>query len=312
MSYSHSDVAHEFAHKTGKKQTGSNVFYERDGDFWTIYSYGTHFAIATLLPGDTYGMTALFTQQDYSNSTSKHKSVVRTAISQYSVIEVPENTDRYYRYSDGSYELHVSDSRARKDLEIFRKRAIELVGKQERARKRDYSRQLSNLVANVQKYVDTFNCKPYLTGKLRKAIYNDLSNNEILELYFSKDHLEELAEKRKQEQKRKRRERRRQIQAFHNHERDSVHASTRTYLRLSITGGAIETSKQVTIKNLDKAKALFELAQKAKELRESIDYKGSIANFSVDRITENGTIKAGCHTVPFTESERIAEQKGWI
>lgn len=54
------------------RNTNSSVFFENK----TIYSWGKHFAIATILENNT----ALFTLRDYSVSTAKHKSIVLGAL----------------------------------------------------------------------------------------------------------------------------------------------------------------------------------------------------------------------------------------
>lgn len=311
MSYSHSDVAHEFANKTGNKTTGSNVFYEQHGQFWTIYSYGHHFAIATLLPGKQHGFTALFTEQDYSNSTAKHKSIVRSAISHFEVINVPGNTDEYYnRYGDKP-ELSITEDQARKDIAYFEDQIFELIGKQERAHKRDYSNQIVNAVQNVQKYTELFNCKIYLSGKLRTAVYDNLERAGILSLFFDEDFQQQQAERRKKQEQRERRKLEQKIKDFKNHERDSIYGAGLTYLRLSKDQSTIETSKSISIDDFDKARRLWDKIKEAKETGRQIVVNMEIAGWDVEFINPEGILKANCHMIPFQESETIANKLNW-
>lgn len=57
----------------------------------TIYSYGEHFPIATRCDGVTF-----FNGDSYSNTTAKHKALVRSAISKDNVVEcmyVPQGVE---------------------------------------------------------------------------------------------------------------------------------------------------------------------------------------------------------------------------
>ena len=78
------EVAHMWANQTQEeaRNPGGN-FYFRGA---TIYSYGSHFPIATLLNDGN----VLFTTRKYSNTTAKHVSMARGACSHKSVIYVNE------------------------------------------------------------------------------------------------------------------------------------------------------------------------------------------------------------------------------
>ena len=79
---SHEDVAEAFVN--GRKATGSRMFCEKNyKDEWVVYSYGTHFPIAV-----DKGSYYLFNSEGYSNSTAKHKSIVRRKLTGL-VLELP-------------------------------------------------------------------------------------------------------------------------------------------------------------------------------------------------------------------------------
>jgi len=71
---SNNEVAHIWASQSQYEGRANNVFFEGG----TIYSYGRHFPVARFAP--EYGNIVLFTNQGYSNSTGKHKSLIRAAI----------------------------------------------------------------------------------------------------------------------------------------------------------------------------------------------------------------------------------------
>ena len=71
---SHSECAHIWASQSQYEGRASRVFFESG----VIYSYGRHFPVARFAP--EFGDIVLFTDRGYSNSTSKHKSIIRAAI----------------------------------------------------------------------------------------------------------------------------------------------------------------------------------------------------------------------------------------
>ena len=77
----HNECAHIWASQSQYEGRAGNIFFEGD----TVYSYGRHFPVARFAP--EFGDIVLFTDRGYSNSTAKHKSIIRAAIpSAYAVI----------------------------------------------------------------------------------------------------------------------------------------------------------------------------------------------------------------------------------
>lgn len=74
-----SAIAHAWANKTQESARNSTNNFYFDGD--TIYSYGSHFAIAKHMIGTEGVHGVLFTNRSYSNTTSKHVIVTRQACS---------------------------------------------------------------------------------------------------------------------------------------------------------------------------------------------------------------------------------------
>jgi len=86
------DVAHLFNAQTQETATTPNRNFYFSGK--TIYSYGSHFCIAKFVDYNTL----LFTERGYSNTTSKHISITRSATS---------NRDKIYcAYPDRSHEAN--------------------------------------------------------------------------------------------------------------------------------------------------------------------------------------------------------------
>lgn len=72
------EVCHLWANQSRPAASGSNLFF--DGP--TLYSYGRHFPVASIVPHPVTGRAiALFNRERYSNSTSKHQSYAHSAAS---------------------------------------------------------------------------------------------------------------------------------------------------------------------------------------------------------------------------------------
>src|ERR1700692_1438262 len=73
------EIPHLWAHQTqGEARNGTGSFYFRGA---TIYSYGSHFPIATHVKGSQGQPGILFTSEKNSVTTSQHITAVRRSIS---------------------------------------------------------------------------------------------------------------------------------------------------------------------------------------------------------------------------------------
>lgn len=121
------EVCHFFANKLQESGEAFAIFF-RGG---VLYSYGTHFRIAEHRDGYT-----LITERKYSNTTAKHISKARQAMSHLNVISVPnlDNLSKFY------YD---------RDLEL---RNLLATYERSRINKGFYLNQISHLKENVEKY----------------------------------------------------------------------------------------------------------------------------------------------------------------
>lgn len=106
-----SEVAHTWANQSQDEARTSNRNLYFDGA--TIYSYGSHFPIAKHIEHN--GVSAcLFTLRSYSNSTAKHKSIVRQASSHLNIVWCgnPDNTHE----QNFNYFLNLCEGEASKLL----------------------------------------------------------------------------------------------------------------------------------------------------------------------------------------------------
>ena len=81
----HAEVCHVWAQQKQSEGRASRIFFEGP----RIYSYGRHFEMARFIDANTVFVTT----RGYSVSTSKHLSMVRSAVSHKTVFHVPSFTD---------------------------------------------------------------------------------------------------------------------------------------------------------------------------------------------------------------------------
>lgn len=88
-------IAHLWAHQEQDNARNSGNFYFSGR---TIYSYGSHFAIAEIMEDNEN--IVFFTRHEHSNTTSKHKSVVRRAIPDYKTVITVSNPRHLRKYNE--------------------------------------------------------------------------------------------------------------------------------------------------------------------------------------------------------------------
>ena len=166
------NVAHLFANKVQEEARSQGNFYFNHN---TIYSYGSHFPIAT-----HYNDVLLFTLRTYSNTTQKHIGLVRSAASHLPKIfcAYPDNAARG---------LHVEN------IEWWIKKVKSITKNILNARKPEiYIAQIAQEITNATEYVNFFKIK--LT-KEQKKILTLADTNEYKAALQKEKEAKELFEK---------------------------------------------------------------------------------------------------------------------
>ena len=297
-----STVAHNFAHNSQTGLNGSNLFFEHNSDgSRTIYSYGYHFGIAHIPTPESD--TVYFTLNHYSNTTAKHINHVRRAISHLNIIYCPFNITEYFTYGKPTKKA------IQRSLEWFERSISETASNHINARKYSYLDSIYYYIKMLETFAEAFKCKHLLTGKARKAIYSGYNIEQIEALYFNPYQIEAHKQRKRNEIERQRKKEAKAIKDFKAFECNYLNTNS-TYLRLN--GETIETSKGIKYTNLDEAKVLFNIAQTCKQMNKPFERHLRIMQYTLNKVTENGTIKIGCHTIPYTETETIAKKLNWI
>jgi len=132
--YPISEVPHIWAHqKQGNaRNSGRNVFFDRD----KIYSYGRHFCMGRVLSSTL----VLLNDRSYSNTTSKHQSHVRAAVSHMERVFCP----------------FPEDAEIDRSVRAMLKRCVTPLGKLPTARKPEkYIAEIAYELDKIDKYVAT-------------------------------------------------------------------------------------------------------------------------------------------------------------
>lgn len=117
------EICHDFANSWRTSEKGGNIFFETESNGDRIlYSYGHHFAIARISGG-----VCFFTTSTYSNTTAKHISNARGAVSHYDLVFCPDPASSYQSFRSWESELKAQEKRLARTTEKNReKRAAEL------------------------------------------------------------------------------------------------------------------------------------------------------------------------------------------
>ena len=252
MSKTNYDVAHEFAYGATHGKS-SNIFI--DGD--VIYSYGYHFPIAKRIGG-----TILFTNREYSVTTSQHKAYVRSAVSHLNII-----------YCDNPRGTHTENQ------EAYLKAIESVLPKWGKARKPEiYANQIQWICREAKKYCDFFGIK--MEKELAKFV------NDKVTYAVAYEKMRKIEENKAKEKERLERER---IKKFHNFEVDYVYYIDFCELRVNANNqNRIETTKGVQIP--------FELGKRFYErlLADEVKVGDELLCYRVLKVDDK-EIHIGCH-----------------
>ena len=310
MSKTHDEVAHAWANQTHEAMRGCNVYFEGD----TIFSYGHHFPIARIVTVPTphhsgatpQGQAILFTTEEYSVSTSKHKSIVRRAIPDtFDVYEVPR--------------VDACDSRRHKaNLESYRERITKAYGKAARAQKygKMYLGEAVHLIAKAHGYINAFfeGNVAELRGSIEGLRISDAERQHIID---KAERWEAETEAREAERARKAEERNREaVEEWKAGTRCQMpHEVKKIYLRKNAARegepNTVQTSWNARVP-LDDARLLYRFTLPLRHIGWSSESGESfdVGGFPLNRVNEHGLV-VGCHRIAWDEVDRLAQAEGW-
>lgn len=274
------EVAHLWAHQTQDNARCRNASF----DGFKYYSYST--VIAEIRRNDRGEELVLLCVRNYSSTTTTHKYEVRRAVNHMNLIEV-----NHVRAILSDHDINYRD---------FLDRYESLMDLASRARQRKdmYLRDAASIVADMDSYAKFFSLEWALPTSLENA--TELKANYAAE----QDRLD-----------RERRAKREADQA-ENLALWLAGGDSRSFdaLKLRIKDGEIQTSHGANIP-IDHALKVWPAIHRAHILgRTFVPSQERAIHLGHYRFNsfENDVLIVGCHRIPYTEIERMAQQLGLL
>lgn len=295
--FTNSELSHIWANQTQSHGTGSNMFFEHQ----TIYSYGYHFKLAQFVNNKEGQRCVMINLKSYSNTTSKHQSLVWRAI--------PQNVP-FFKVVSFFNDIEAASTAHKENLTHYINEAERLQGLTKRANKlkMGYLSQLKNEIDLFDKYVLFFGLDNL--EKFNPILGQGLTIKERYELInsfiWSYENSNELkAWKIKQEENKKKAEAKalieakEKIEAFRQFKISSIYANLGHYLlRYNKESDNIETSGGVKM-----PKHIF-LTAYQRLLKNELKQGQHVGDFRFNGIDAD-IVSVGCHKIPMTEIKNI-------
>lgn len=292
--FNNSELTHVWANQTQSHGTGSNMFFEHQ----TIYSYGYHFKLAQFVNNKEGQRCVLINLKSYSNTTSKHQSLVWRAI--------PQNVP-FLKVVSFFNDIDAASTAHKENLNHYMNEAERLQGLAIRANKlkMGYISQLKNELGNFNQYCTFFDLDNL--NKFSSELNNlDDKQRKIVSWLVSYEKSEEFAQwQNKLEQNKKKAEAKaltdaaEKIEAFRQFKISSIYANLGHYLlRFNNESQMIETSGGVKM-----PKPLFISAYK-RLIRNELEKGQHIGSYTFNGV-DGEMVSVGCHKIPMAEIKNI-------
>jgi len=299
-----SELPHVWAsQKQNEGRAGSFYFSGK-----TIYSYGSHFPIATI-----DGENVLFTMRTYSNTTAKHISKARQAASHFNFIwcyDVPTNL----KYANTEHENNLN--RWKREIKAL----FDELGNKKIRNTQDRVNGIQSHINTLNAYCQYFKLKvkdselkalltianqPDFIDKAREAKdkLNAANERKIKQAAKAFQQYITLWREYKEEEIKELPAKVKELCNYYNNQQIAF-----TRLRYNTGENRVETSKGVQIPAEIAKRAFIQL---------NGCMEGECSNISVPVLhytiteTTKDYIKAGCHTIPKTDINYIANLLNW-
>jgi hypothetical protein len=292
-------IPHLWAHRTQEEARNrqGNLYFTGD----TIYSYGSHFPIARHVTNDAGERAVLFTTATYSVTTSSHCSAVRSAIpSGIPVFHVPNVCHGRYSGSELIADDHAGN------LADYTERIEKHVVTSARARS-SYAKEWNHEHAVCLRDEAFAYCAFFGLPVPSIPEVPELNSDALTAI--RKREAKRTAEKAEQT-KRERAEALVRQQELINKWRAGQYSGCfyDVPAMLRITGDEVQTSRGARFP-ISHAKRGLTFVRKVRESGQPYVRNGRtihLGSYAIDRIEQDGTVKAGCHVVSWEEIERLA------
>ena len=290
-------VPHLWFHKVQDSARNSNHSFYFEGP--TIFSWGSHFPIATHVTRGKKN-AVLFTEKNYSVSTSGHKSATRSAIPEGTTVFHVEDVFREDRYASNSHAVN---------LKSYVERVERHLAKCARARG-SYSKQWEHERAASLRQEAREYAKFFHLPLPKIAPIPALDSDGLAKLKASE--AQKSAEKAAKEKARKAELVKQEAEALAKWRAHEIQTcgfyNSPIALRITKDKSELETSRGARIPVSHALRGLRfvrEVVKRGEEFQTN-GHKFPLGVYQIDRIETDGTVKAGCHVIALAEIERIA------
>ena len=288
-------MTHVWANQTQTHGKGSNIFFEHD----SIYSYGYHFKLAQHVTNKDGKKCVFFNDRSYSNSTSKHQTLVWRSI--------PANV-QFFKVQSFFNDIENSTNAHLENLKSYLEYAKDAQQKAIKATKlkNGYIEQAKIAIDVFEKYVSFFGLSEFLWEyRTLQNRYNELTN-WIYEYQNSEEfktwQIKKADNERKAEQKRLEKAKD-DILEFRQFKISSIYNLGQYFLRYNKETDNVETSGGVKM-----SKNVFLLAyQRLKN--NTLQVGQHVGDFTYNGL-KDGFLSVGCHKIKIDEVENLLPQLG--
>tara|TARA_R100000655_G_scaffold62014_2_gene100466 strand:+ start:1841 stop:2668 length:828 start_codon:yes stop_codon:yes gene_type:complete len=269
--FTNSEIVHEFnlQEQSYGRTSNSSMYFE----YKKIYSYGSHYLLGEFIDDNTI----MINDTGYSNTTSKHISLLRNAT----------RDKRQFFITETKRDLVLNELK-------------DLLNKLTRTRlKADYYKStIDRLFKSYFEYIDF--------TKTRTKAKKSKEHREILKLYTefysnSDDLLQVIKEQQKKEKEKNQKEVQKKLKKWRSFEINWFsNPTSKDFLRVDKANNIIETSQGVKIP-VEEGKRLLKLIDLKKIVGERVDNKYIVKAL-------NGVLKVGCHNITMKEINNIKKQ----
>lgn len=289
--FTNSELTHVWANQSQTHGKGSNMFFEYD----SIYSYGYHFKIAKHMTNQNGQKCVLFNDKSYSNTTSKHQSLVWRSI--------PANV-HFFKVKTIFENIETATNAHLENLNNYLEYAEQAKSKAITAHKlkNGFIEQAKISIGVFENYKSFFS----LEGLVFQYQTINKRYSDILEWLIDYQNSKEFKEWQiKQEENKKKAEQKaiekakESIEAFRQFKISSIYANLGHYLlRYNKETQNIETSGGV------KMNALIFLKAYNRLINNELIKGQHVGDFTYNGI-ENEIVSVGCHKIPMTEIKNV-------
>jgi hypothetical protein len=268
----------------------------------TIYSYGSHFPIATFKTTKRGQRYVLFTTRDYSITTSKHKGFARNAIHDETIFYIPRPTG-------------PDTPRQQYEAEID---AATRVAATEAAKGKRYAKRALAALGLAAGKAEAANEYAAFVGERWRLKVPGVTAEALADASVAHERAVKAAARKAAKAEKERAEEQRELQAAWLAGDEPRYSSLRGFdaacggAALRVMGEDLETSHgaRVPLKHAVKVFPFLKLCREEGKTWEKNGHSIRVGHFTLDRIEADGSFKAGCHEIRWPEVERIAKQIG--